>query len=398
MNPALLWLRPWLWLGGFVVLGVLLWLLGPVLTPFAVAALLAWVADPLVSRIERSGRSRGTAVTLVFLLMTLLLTLVVLLLVPMLKTQVERAIEWGPKLGAWITGTAIPWVEARFDVSIAAYVDPAELGALLKEHWQQAGGVAANVIGGLSKSGLALLGLVANLVLIPLVTFYFMRDWRSMISAVHQLIPRPLEPTAVRLARESDDVLGGFLRGQVSVMIALGVIYGVGLSLIGLDVGFLIGMIAGLLSFVPYLGTAIGLVAAVIATLVEHGDLFHLVLVCAVFGGGQVIEGFVLTPWLVGDRIGLHPVAVIFAIMAGGQLFGFLGILLALPAAAVIMVLLRYAHERYTQSLLYREDRDGDGLVEGPGEGAAAAVPIVQQTAPPIAPSPRDDGGDTRPA
>jgi predicted PurR-regulated permease PerM len=381
MNPPLLWLRPWLWLGGFVVLGLLLWLLGPVLTPFAVAALLAWVADPLVSRIERRGRSRSTAVTLVFLMMSLLVVLVVLLLVPMLKTQIEQAGEWGPKLGVWITATAIPWIEARFDVSIAAYVDPAELGNLLKEHWRQAGGVAANVIGGLSKSGLAFLALVANLLLIPLVTFYFMRDWRGMIDAVHGLIPRPLEPTVVRLARESDDVLGGFLRGQVSVMIALGLIYGVGLSLIGLDLGFLIGMIAGLLSFVPYLGTAIGLVAAVIATLVEHGDLFHLVLVCAVFSGGQLIEGFVLTPWLVGDRIGLHPVAVIFAIMAGGQLFGFLGILLALPAAAVFMVLLRYAHERYTQSLLYREDRDGDGVLEGEAEGP-----------------PADEAGDTRPA
>ena len=381
MTAPLLWLRPWLWLGGFVVLGLLLWLLGPVLTPFAVAALLAWVADPLVSRIERRGRSRSTAVTLVFLMMSLLVVLVVLLLVPMLKTQIEQAGEWGPKLGVWITGTAIPWVEARFSVSIAAYVDPAELGNLLREHWQQAGGVAANVIGGLSKSGLAFLALVANLLLIPLVTFYFMRDWRGMIDAVHGLIPRPLEPTVVRLARESDDVLGGFLRGQVSVMIALGLIYGVGLSLIGLDLGFLIGMIAGLLSFVPYLGTAIGLVAAVIATLVEHGDLFHLVLVCAVFSGGQLIEGFVLTPWLVGDRIGLHPVAVIFAIMAGGQLFGFLGILLALPAAAVFMVLLRYAHERYTQSLLYREDRDGDGVLEGEAEGP-----------------PADEAGDTRPA
>ena len=381
MDVSLVWLRPWLWFAAILVLGGLLWLLGPVLTPFAVAALLAWVADPLVSRIERRGRSRSTAVTLVFLMMSLLVVLVVLLLVPMLKTQIEQAGEWGPKLGVWITGTAIPWVESRFSVSIAAYVDPAELGNLLKAHWQQAGGVAANVIGGLSKSGLAFLALVANLLLIPLVTFYFMRDWRGMISAVHELIPRPLEPTVVRLARESDDVLGGFLRGQVSVMIALGLIYGVGLSLIGLDLGFLIGMVAGLLSFVPYLGTAIGLVAAVIATLVEHGDLFHLVLVCAVFSGGQLIEGFVLTPWLVGDRIGLHPVAVIFAIMAGGQLFGFLGILLALPAAAVFMVLLRYAHERYTQSLLYREDRDGDGVVEGEAEGP-----------------PADEAGDTRPA
>lgn len=383
MNPSLLWLRPWLWLGGAALLGFLLWLLGPVLTPFAVAALLAWVADPLVTRIERSGRSRTTAVTLVFALMTLVVLLAILLLVPMLKNQFIRAGEWLPQLGVWLSTTAVPWLEQHLNVQLAAYVDPSAMMELVKQHWQQAGGVAANVLGGLSKSGLAVLGLVANLLLVPLVTFYFMRDWRGMLGQLGELLPRPLAPTVERLARESDDVLGGFLRGQVSVMLALGAIYGVGLSLIGLDLGFLIGMVAGLLSFVPYLGTAIGLIAAVIATLVEHGDLFHLVLVCAVFSGGQVIEGFVLTPWLVGDRIGLHPVAVIFAIMAGGQLFGFLGILLALPAAAVIMVLLRYAHERYTQSLLYREDRDGDGVVEGAAEG-----PAVDST----------DSGDTRPA
>jgi predicted PurR-regulated permease PerM len=383
MNPSLLWLRPWLWLGGAALLGFLLWLLGPVLTPFAVAALLAWVADPLVTRIERSGRSRTTAVTLVFALMTLVVLLAMVLLVPMLKNQFIRAGEWLPQLGVWLSTTAVPWLEHHLNVQLAAYVDPSAMMELVKQHWQQAGGVAANVLGGLSKSGLAVLGLVANLTLIPLVTFYFMRDWRGMLGQLHELLPRPLAPTVERLARESDDVLGGFLRGQVSVMLALGAIYGIGLSLIGLDLGFLIGMIAGLLSFVPYLGTAIGLIAAVIATLVEHGDLFHLVLVCAVFGGGQLIEGFVLTPWLVGDRIGLHPVAVIFAIMAGGQLFGFLGILLALPAAAVIMVLLRYAHERYTQSVLYREDRDGDGVVEGAAEG------------PPVDPT---DSGDTRPA
>ena len=372
MNPSLLWLRPWLWLGGVVLLGVLIWLLGPVLTPFAVAALLAWIADPLVTRIERAGRSRTTAVTLVFGLMTLALMLVIVLLVPMLKNQFVRAGEWLPQLGVWLSTTVVPWMELHLNVPLASYVDPGAMVELVKQHWQQAGGFAANVIAGLSKSGIALLGLVATLLLIPLVTFYFMRDGRGMLGQLHELLPRPLEPTVTRLVRESDDVLGGFLRGQVSVMVALGLIYGVGLSLIGLDLGFLIGMIAGLLSFVPYLGTAVGLIAAVIATLVEHGDLFHLVLVCAVFSGGQLIEGFVLTPWLVGDRIGLHPVAVIFAIMAGGQLFGFLGILLALPAAAVIMVLLRYAHERYTQSLLYRaQDRDGDGVREGEAEGPA---------------------------
>lgn len=362
MNTDLLWLRPWLWLSGAILLGFMLWLLGPVLTPFAVAALLAWMADPLVSRIERSGRSRTIAVTLVFLLMILLVVIVLLLLVPMLRNQIEQAIEWGPKLVVWITGTAIPWLEVRSGLPIATFIDPAEFGALLKAHWQQAGGIAANLIDGLSRSGMAVLVFVIHLLLIPLVTFYFMRDWGRMLGQMHALIPRPLEPTVVRLARESDEVLGGFLRGQLSVMVALGTIYGVGLSLAGLDLGFLIGMIAGLLSFVPYLGTTVGLVVAVIATLVEHGDLFHLVLIFAVFGGGQLIEGYVLTPWLVGARIGLNPVAVIFAIMAGAQLFGFIGILLALPAAAVIMVLLRYALGRYRASLLYREDRNGNGV------------------------------------
>ncbi len=389
MNTDFLWLRPWLWLGGAVLLGFLLWLLGSVLTPFAVAALLAWMADPLVTRIERSGRSRTTAVTLVFFLMTLLLILIIVLLVPMLRNQIEQAINWGPKLVLWLIGTAVPWLEARSGVPIAAYVDPAEFGNLIKEHWQQAGGVAANLLDRLSRSGMAVLAFVINLILIPLVTFYFMRDWSSMIGQVHALIPRPLEPTVVRLARESDEMLGGFLRGQLSVMVALGTIYGVGLSLVGLDLGFLIGMIAGLLSFVPYLGTTFGLVAAVIATLVEHGDLFHLVLVVAVFSGGQLIEGFVLTPWLVGDRIGLHPVAVIFAIMAGGELFGFLGVLLALPAAAVIMVLLRYALGRYRASLLYRSDRDGNGLHDS-----------EQKVAPELSVEAKDvsEAGETRPA
>lgn len=385
MTPSLLWLRPWLWLAGFVLLGGLLWALGPVLTPFAVAALLAWLADPLVSAIERRGRSRTAAVFLVFLLMSLAVVLVLLLLVPTLQRQALRALEWGPKLGGWITDTAVPWLETRLDLPLSAYIDPSELGRLLKEHWSQAGGVAANVIGGLSKSGMALMAFLANLLLVPLVTFYFMRDWRDMLGFVHDLLPRPLEPTVVRLAKESDAVLSGFLRGQLSVMLALGVIYGLGLSLAGLDLGFLIGMLAGLLSFVPYLGTAVGLGMALIATLVEHGDLFHLVLVASVFGIGQLVESFVLTPWLVGDRIGLSPVAVIFAVMAGGQLFGFLGILLALPAAAVIRVLARYAHDRYRESLLYQEA--ADAVPPAPEQGGAGPRPAPPggDAAPPVA-------------
>jgi len=167
------------------------------------------------------------------------------------------------------------------------------------------------------------------------------------------LLPRAVEPTVSRLAHESDLVLGGFLRGQLSVMLALGTMYTLGLWAAGIDLALLIGFIAGLVSFVPYLGVFVGLGISLIAALVQYGDLLHVVLVCVVFGVGQTLEGFVLTPWLVGDRIGLHPVAVIFAVMAGGQLFGFFGVLMALPVAAVVMVLLRYLHQRYTESDLY---------------------------------------------
>lgn len=374
MDSPLLWLRPWLWFAAVLVLGLLLWLLAPVLTPFAIAALLAWMADPLVLRLERSGRSRTVAASLVFLLMSAVVVLALLLLLPMLQSQLRRAVEWLPQLAAWATGVALPWLQARTGLALADGVDAASLTELLKGQWQAAGGIAAQIVTGLSRSGLAVVGFVVNLLLVPFVTFYFLRDWRRMLDRLHGLLPRPLEPTVVRLARESDAVLGAFLRGQMAVMVCLGLIYGIGLSLAGLDLGFLIGMVAGLLSFVPYLGTTVGLVAAVIATLVEHGDLFHLVLVVAVFSVGQVIESYFLTPWLVGDRIGLHPVAVVFAIMAGGTLFGFLGVLLALPVAAVVMVLGRYAHGRYLQSLLYRADRDGNGQADDPVAGDAAGA------------------------
>ena len=198
-----------------------------------------------------------------------------------------------------------------------------------------------------------MLGLVANVVLIPVLTVFFLRDWDVLVERVASLVPRDHTRTVGRLARESDLVLGAFLRGQFSVMLVLGVLYAIGLWAVGLDLGLLIGFIAGIVSFVPYLGPATGVVLGVIAALVQFGDFMHVALVLGVFGLGQVIESYWLTPKLVGDRIGLHPVAVIFAVLAGGTLFGFLGMLLALPVAAIANVLLRYAHERYTHSRLY---------------------------------------------
>lgn len=346
-------LRKWWWLAMAVLLGAVLYALGPILTPFAVSLLLAWLGDPLVARLQRRGMSRTLAVLLVFGLMTLVLVLTLLVVVPLLERQVAYLVQQLPVYGAWLREVALPWVERRTGLELAGYFDPAQLIALLKQHWQEAGGVAAAVLGGISKSGLAILGWLASLLLVPVLTFYFLRDWPGMVARVRALLPRPLEPTVARLAAESDAVLGGFLRGQLSVMLALGAIYSLGLWLVGIELAFLIGMLAGLVSFVPYLGAFIGVTAGLAAALVQHGDLLHLGLVLVVFGVGQTLESFLLTPWLVGDRIGLHPVAVIFAIMAGGQLFGFLGVLLALPVAAVAMVLLRWLHARYTESAIY---------------------------------------------
>jgi predicted PurR-regulated permease PerM len=342
----------WQLLALTLLLGALLYLLAPVLTPFAAAALLAYLGDPLVDRLERHKLSRTGAVCVVFGLMTLAMVVALLLLIPMLERQITRLLEQLPRYLLWVQESVLPWIEAQTGVGIERF-EPGALTAMLKEHWQQAGGIAATVIGGLSKSGMAVVLWITNLLLIPVVTFYLLRDWDVLVERIRILLPRSVEPAISRLARQSDEVLGGFLRGQLAVMASLGTIYAIGLWLVGIDLALLIGMLAGLVSFIPYLGAIVGIGAGVIAALVQYGEWWPVLLVLLVFGVGQTIESFVLTPWLVGDRIGLHPVAVIFAILAGGQLFGFLGILLALPVAAIVMVLLRYLHEQYTASTLY---------------------------------------------
>ena len=335
----------------------LVWLLSPILTPFAVAALLGWLGDPLVDRLELAGRSRNTAVILVFTLMALLLALVLVILVPLLESQITTLFESMPRYRMWFTSVAIPWVEGRTGLQLASWLDLDHLIELVRSNWERAGGVAATIMSYVSRSGFALIGMATNIVLIPIITFFFLRDWDLIIQRVASMVPRDHIETVSRLSKASSDVLGGFLRGQFLVMVILGIMYGIGLWAVGLDLGILIGIIAGLLTFVPYLGPASGLVLGVVAALMQYGDWKHIAGVLAVFGVGQLIESYWLTPKLVGDRIGLHPVAVIFAVLAGGQLFGFLGMLLALPMAAVVNVLLRYAHERYTQSHLYAGDR-----------------------------------------
>jgi predicted PurR-regulated permease PerM len=343
----------------WVVLAVFgLWVMGllaPILTPFVIALALAWLGDPLVDWLEARGRSRNTAVVLVFVAMVLLLTLALLILVPLIQRQIVTLAAAWPQAQHWLLGTALPWIEQKSGFELMSWLEPERLIEWVRSHWQQAGGAASALFGYVSRSGFAMVALVVNLALLPILTYYFLRDWDKLVERVASLIPRNHIEIVSRLARESNDVLGAFIRGQIVVMIALGVVYAAGLTMAGLNLGLLIGLVAGLISFIPYLGATTGVVLAVLAALVQAQgfDLQLLVLVGVVFTVGQLLESYVLTPRIVGDKIGLHPVAVIFAVMAGGQLFGFLGMLLALPAAAVINVLLRYAHERYRQSELY---------------------------------------------
>lgn len=333
-------------------IGFLVYLLAPVLMPFLIAALLSYLGNPLVDRLINLKLPRLAAVLAVFVAIFLLVLLVPLLLMPLLEKQLAVFISNWPNYIDWLQHTVVPWIQGRFGLDGAVF-DLSLLKKTFLEHWQQVGGTAAGIIASISKSGVVLAGWLANLILIPVITFYLLRDWETLIKRIHELVPRSIEPIVTRLARDCDVVLGTFMRGQLIVMLALGFIYSFGLWIAGLDLALLIGMLAGIVSFVPYLGFIIGILAAGIASIVQFHDLMHLVPVVIVFGAGQLLEGMLLTPLLVGDRIGLHPVAVIFAVMAGGQLFGFAGILLALPVAAVIAVMLRYAHEQYVASELY---------------------------------------------
>ena len=363
--------RRWQMLAITAVILYLLWLLAPVLMPFAVAGMFAYLGDPLADRLERLGMGRTLAVSVVFFVLLLVTVGALLLLIPLISRQVENLVQSLPHYVDWIRTTALPWLQTKLRLDPSAF-DTDRLISEIKDHLGSLGSVVSTVLGKVTRSGLGVIAWMTNLVLIPVVAFYLLRDWDRLVAWIDDMLPRSIEPTIAHLARESDLVLGAFVRGQLLVMLALGIFYGAGLSIIGLSVGPLIGMVAGLLSFVPYLGFIVGFGSAVIAVLVQYGDWTHLALVVGVFLVGQLLEGYVLVPRLVGEKIGLHPVAVIFAVLAGGYLFGFLGILLALPAASVILVVLRYLSQRYRHSGLYTEEGRQDPVI------AEMEVAVVQ--------------------
>jgi predicted PurR-regulated permease PerM len=344
--------QKWLMLTCLFLSAWLLYLLAPVLTPFLLGALLAYLGDPIADRLEQKKLSRTFSVVVVFAVMCVVGLLLLLILIPLLQEQLTSLLSRLPLIVPWLQDTALPWLSSTLNIETSS-IDLAVLKQTLAANWQDLGNILGLLLGKVTHSGQLIFAWLAYLILVPVVSFYLLRDWDVLVASIQQLIPRQYEPVITKLTRECDNVLAEFLRGQLMLMLALGVIYSVGLWLVGLEFALLVGMMAGLVSFVPYLGSIVGIVVAGVLAFMQFHDIIHLLYIGVVFGVGQTIEGMLLSPILVGDRIGLHPVAVIFAVMAGGQLFGFFGVLLALPAAAIFVVLLRHARQKYIESSLY---------------------------------------------
>ncbi len=332
------------WMVAIALVGWLFWLLAPVLTPFIASALLAYMGDPLADRLQKYKLPRTLAVVAVFLITFLTILLLVVLVGPLIRAQIGALFDALPGIISQIEQVWLPRILGVMNVSGEGNVG---IGAFLSRYSDMAANWSGTLLASVGKSGSALMAAVISLFLIPILTFYMLRDWDLIMAHMGALIPDSNRATVLELARESDEMLGAFLRGQLLVMLALATIYSIGLWLVGVKFALAIGVVAGLVSFVPYLGLLFGIGLAGLTVVLEPNPLWPLVGVVATFTVAQMIEGSILTPKLVGDRIGLHPVIVIFAVAAGGQLFGFFGILLALPAAAVLSVLVRFAFHRY---------------------------------------------------
>jgi predicted PurR-regulated permease PerM len=345
----------------FILTGIacflwLIYLLLPVVIPFVMAFFIAYLFSPLVQTIQKRLRlPRWLAISVVFVFIIIVIALVGWFLVPMIWAQQVYAREHIPEMIHWLNETLLPWVSHTFRLE-PMEINTAEMSKVVMDYVQTNYSInnLQDIALRLAQSGMNFIQIGGLLVLVPIITFYFLLDWDRMLQHLRRTVPRPMETQVIQIARECHDVLGAFVKGQFLVMILLGVVYAVGLQLIGLQVGLIIGLVAGLASIIPYLGFAVGIVAAMVATLLQFGvDWMQLALVGVVFMVGQAIEGYVLQPFLLGDKIGLSPVAVVFSVLAGAQLLGFAGMLIALPVAAIIVVLLKHLRQSYENSQLY---------------------------------------------
>ncbi|MFZ9179776.1 MAG: AI-2E family transporter [Limnohabitans sp.] len=345
------------WLAWMALAGVaawLVWWLGPVLLPFVVAALLAYALSPLVRSLDRLTAARVpriVSVVLVEVLFLLLMTALGLLLVPVLAKELPQLREQLPTVVQRLDAVLSPWL---LSYGIELRLDPASVKAFVLKHfsgsWED---VLDSLLSALRIGGSVALTLIGNAILIPVVLFYLLLDWDSVVTRVRDLVPPRWRSGVDSFLLECDGVLGQYIRGQLLVMVVLAFYYAVALHLFGLDLAWPIGVFTGLAICVPYLGYGLGLILALLAGLLQMEPMQAGLMIAVVYGLGQLIESFILTPRLVGERIGLHPLAVIFALLAFGQALGFVGVLIALPASAVLLVGWRRLCAHYQGSRLY---------------------------------------------
>ncbi len=341
------------WLLFIAVLGGIFYLLSPILTPFVAAAILAYICNPLVTRLTALKVPRTLSVVIVMIGSMVLSVLMLLILLPLLEEELTRLVTRLPLLIETIRAQVLPKLQELFGVSLQ--FDIVALKSFVVTHLQSAGSVAGKILPWLSDSSGAILNVFANLILIPVAMFYLLRDWSDLTRRVDELIPRPRYQKVSAIMVEVNTVLAEFLRGQISVMLVMSVFYTVALWMTGLEFALPIGIVAGMLVFVPYLGMVIGLLLATLAAVMQFTTFGEVMWVWVAFAAGQLLEGMVVTPRLVGERVGLHPLAVIFSLMAFGQVMGFFGILLALPLSAILLVALRHFKAWYLGSSMYRE-------------------------------------------
>lgn len=341
----------WAWILIALAAALAVWTLSPILAPFLFGGILAYIFDPIVERLERRRVPRTAAVVLVLLFALALLVGLLLVVLPLFYKETRMLMEKWPSFVSWFNTHAAPWLKNKLDIDVQLDVETAR--ALAREVLAENQDLAKQLLGSLKAGGLALLGITATLVLVPVVFFYLLRDWNVLLARIDSLIPRRAHARIATMAAEIDAVLAQWLRGQVLVIVIMSLYYVVALSLTGLEFALPIGIITGVAVIIPYVGIIIGLALATMAALMQFDSLTGLLWVWLVIGIGQALEGMVITPRIVGERIGLHPVAVIFALLAFGQLFGFFGVLLALPASAALLVALRHLRAAYIAGPLY---------------------------------------------
>lgn len=343
------------WVGAAVLFVLMLWLLNDILLPFVVGAVVAYFFDPVVARLQRHGLSRTLATTAVTILAALITIGATFAIVPPVFGQIEALVTKAPEYIVNAATRLQPMIEP---LRAKLGLEPLSLRDLQAEASQWAGQALA-ILGGVAsrvaQRSAAVINVLALLFLTPVVTFYLLRDWPKVLSAIDNALPRDHADTVRKLARDSNAAVAGYVRGQALVCLCLGTIYGAGMSFVGLQFGFVIGLIAGLISFIPFVGTLVGATMAIGMALAQFPpDWLSVAKVAVVFLIGHLLEGNVLSPKLVGDRVGLHPVWIMFALLAGGSLFGFVGVLVAVPIAAIVGVVVRHLLERYHASALYR--------------------------------------------